>query len=382
MAIPLILNYYQKTETAKWLVIILGTLIISFLIILFGKDFHQDYCYLIVSILTIILLPKTSHRVIQLTLLFIFYIVTWWYTHNYPPLAEDSNGQLASVSTFIFTLIISTILLWRFINISKNIENKFTTSLSELYTKNELIEIDKFQIQQQNTSLKQVNKELDRFAYIASNDLQHPLNDILNHLNFINQKLKDDKNEEIREYLDFASSSAERMKNIVKDLLEFSKIEEGKIELVLTDLNLIISTVLLHIKESIDKRNAKIEIETLPTILAIPTQISLLFQNLIENGIKYNTSPSPKVNIRHTQSNDKHIFEIQDNGIGISEKNQARIFEIFHRLKEKSNEEGSGIGLAICKKIVEQHGGIINVKSQPQKGTIFIFELPVKTKAV
>lgn len=376
IAIPLVFNYFYKTEASKWFLLMLGTLVISFMVILFGKGFNQDYSYFFVSVLIIILLPNFTHRVIHLGFVFALYLATKFYLEYYPPLMIDPNGQLASTSTFIFMLVLSAILLWCFVRISKNIETQFKISLSAIQKQNQAIEINQFQIQQQNQSLEQVNQELERFTFLVSNDLQSPLNDILAHIENIKVHLKN-ADEDIQEYLDFTISNAERMKIIVQDVLAFSKIDNSEIELEPTDLNQTIESVLLNIKESIDSRNAKIDIPLLPTIPAMPTQIALLFQNLIENGIKYNTSPVPKVTLKHEQNDHNHIFNIKDNGIGISKADQAKVFEMFKRLQEKREEKGSGIGLAICKKIVEQHQGTIDVDSEVGKGTTFRIVLPI-----
>jgi len=375
ISVPLVLNYFQKTEVSKWFLLMFGTLMISFLIILLGKDFNQDYCYLLVSVLIIILLPKFTHRVIHLGFVFTMYLVTKFYLEYYPPLSINPNGQLASTSTFTFIVLLIAILLWRFVRISKNIEIKLKTSLSSILQKNHEIEINQFQIKQQNQSLEQVNKELEHFAFIASNDLQSPLNDILENIGNIKTQLKC-TDIDIQEYLDYTISSAEQMKIIIQDVLAFSKIEDSEVELKPTNLNRVITSVLLNIKESVDSRNAEVDIPLLPTIQAMDTQITLLFQNLIENGIKYNTSSIPKVSLEHEENEQYHIFNVQDNGIGISETDQVKVFEMFKRLKEKREEKGSGIGLAICKKIIERHKGTINIESEIGKGTTFRIFLP------
>lgn len=225
--------------------------------------------------------------------------------------------------------------------------------------------------------LEQSNKELERFAYIASHDMKTPLRNIVSFLNLIQRRLKNHDDKDIHEFIGFASSNARYMHSLVQDILEFSKI--SKIDGNFDEVNLheVVLNVISHLQNYIQEKQAVIQFEGLPTIAANETQIHQLFQNLIENGIKYNETEQPIVKI-HTEYTTEHLRIIfQDNGIGIPEAFREQIFEMFKRLHNSTSYQGTGIGLAICKKIVEIHDGNISVEESESQGSKFIIEFPL-----
>jgi signal transduction histidine kinase len=225
--------------------------------------------------------------------------------------------------------------------------------------------------------LEQSNKELERFAYIASHDMKAPLRNIISFLSLIERKLKNHEDSDIHEFINFASSNARYMHTLVQDILEFSKISKVDEQLESVDLNELLLDLKNEFSTYILERNAVINIANLPIIHANKTQIYQLFQNLIENGIKYNESPIPTVNITVAKENKRLKIAFEDNGIGISEEFHEQIFEMFKRLHNNSIYQGTGIGLAICKKIMEIHQGDIHVLSNENKGSTFILGFPM-----
>ena len=234
-------------------------------------------------------------------------------------------------------------------------------------------ELKDYTIQLENT-----NNELERFAYIASHDLKTPLRNITSFLSLLKRKLKDNPDQNVQDYIDIAQTNSKSMYHLIEEILEYSKMKDEDTEVAPTDMNDIIKLVeknLLFYKES---KDAVIAYQKLPVILACTNQMTQLFQNIIENGLKYNSSAIPTVKIDYELKEESVLFVIKDNGIGISPEYHKTIFEIFKRLHNQSQFQGSGVGLAICKKIVDHHHGNIWVESEEDKGSTFFIELKTR----
>jgi two-component system, chemotaxis family, sensor kinase Cph1 len=220
------------------------------------------------------------------------------------------------------------------------------------------------------------NKELEQFAYVASHDLKEPLRMITSFLHLLKQNYSDNLDENANDFINFAMNGASRMDTMINDLLEYSRIGSRAREYKYLNCEDIVEIVLINLKTLIDDANVKITQDSLPIIYANEHQMVQLFQNLISNAIKYNDKKIPKIHISVVENTDENIFSIEDNGIGIDQSNLKYIFTIFHRLHTNEEYDGTGIGLAISKKILQQHQGKIWAKSKPGKGTTFYFTLP------
>ncbi|MEN9299062.1 MAG: hypothetical protein RLZZ429_1375 [Bacteroidota bacterium] len=219
------------------------------------------------------------------------------------------------------------------------------------------------------------NVELERFAYVASHDLQEPLRMVTSFLQLLKKRYDDKLDETAVQYINFAVDGAERMKTLIMDLLDYSRVGSNTEPNEDVDLNLLIEDVRDVFGKTIDEVKATITVSPLPIVKGTRTQLFQLFQNLISNAIKYQSKESPKIQIRYKEEQDHYLFEVQDNGIGIDPAFHEKIFVIFHRLHSRSEYGGTGIGLAICKKIVERHNGNIWVKSAVGEGSTFFFTL-------
>ncbi len=230
--------------------------------------------------------------------------------------------------------------------------------------------------------LERSNRELQDFAYIASHDLQEPLRKIQAFGERLANKYKETLGEEGCNYIERMNSSAARMQTLINDLLTYSRVTSKAQPFSPVDLNQVASDVIVDLEERIAQTNGKIEVSPLPTIEADPLQMRQLLQNLAGNALKFHkVDVPPVVHIYAAQSTDNQIeIRVSDNGIGFQEKYLDRIFQPFQRLHTRGEYEGSGMGLAICRKIVERHEGRITAQSSPDYGTTFIVVLPIKQR--
>ncbi len=227
-----------------------------------------------------------------------------------------------------------------------------------------------------NEELLRSNKELESFAYVASHDLQEPLRVVSSFTQLLAQKYKDKLDSNAQDYINFAVDGANRMYDLINGLLAYSRIQTKSKDFVKINLEDIKAKELKNLNVQVTERKATISSDKLPVILADETQMIQLFQNLIGNAIKF-SSTTPKIHISAKKEADHYIFSVKDNGLGIEPQYFDRIFQIFQRLLPKDEYEGTGIGLAICKRIVERHGGKIWVESEIDKGTTFSFSIPI-----
>lgn len=225
--------------------------------------------------------------------------------------------------------------------------------------------------------LERSNKELEQFAYVASHDLQEPLRMITSYVQLLQKRYKGKLDEEADEFIGFAVDGASRMKVLINDLLTYSRIGTRDLSPENIDSNALVDQALVNLKYSIENSNAIINKDNLPVIKADIIQMIQLFQNLIGNAIKFSPDKQPEINISAQQINNYWQFSIKDNGMGISSEYYDKIFEIFQSLHGKTKYGGTGIGLAICKKILERHHGKIWVESELGKGSIFYFTIPL-----
>lgn len=239
------------------------------------------------------------------------------------------------------------------------------------------LEISNDELKYFNTELERSNNELERFAYIASHDLKSPLRNVISFLSLIKRKLKKkEPDQDLEEYLRFASNNAHQMHNLIQDVLEFSRFDRKETKNTEVDLNESLIMVMQNLQETMEKKNAVVFAQSLPIIEGNSVRILQLFQNLVGNGIKYNANPKPRVIVGHRMDKTSHVFSVIDNGIGISEQYHQQIFEMFKRLHTREEYQGTGIGLALCKKIVDNMDGEIWLESEEGKGTTFYFSIP------
>jgi PAS domain S-box-containing protein len=224
--------------------------------------------------------------------------------------------------------------------------------------------------------LARSNAELERFAYVASHDLQEPLRMVTSYLQLLERRYKDKLDGDALEFINYAVDGSNRMKTLISDLLSYSRVGTRGKEFALTDCEEILGRVLDNLQISIEENRAKVTHDPLPKLMADDVQLESLFQNLIGNAIKFHGKKPPRVHVGVNKDEKGWIFSVSDNGIGIDPQYFERIFIIFQRLHNREEYPGTGIGLAISKRIVERHGGRMWIESQPGKGSTFFFTLP------
>ncbi len=234
--------------------------------------------------------------------------------------------------------------------------------------------------QQQSQALARSNAELEQFAYIASHDLQEPLRMISSYLQLLSKRYQSELDGEAQEFIGYAVDGAKRMQALIRDLLSYSRIATHGKPLIVVNSKQLFQDALTNLKIAIEEKKVLITPpDTFPEIYADPIQITQLFQNLLSNAIKFCQEIQPKIEIKIDRLEEQWLFRVYDNGIGIETEYRDRIFLVFQRLNRRGDYPGTGIGLAVCKKIVERHGGEIWVESQADRGSIFSFTLPCST---
>jgi signal transduction histidine kinase len=262
--------------------------------------------------------------------------------------------------------------------LNKVLETKVKQRTAELELVNDKLIASNSELEYVNNKLLESNEELERFTYIASHDLKEPLRNITSFINLIQKKMGQNAGTELLEYMDYVTRNTRQMYNLIEDVLNFSRITALEIKGTQPiALNVLMIDVEAAISRIILEKNATLEVDELPTIRAHRTHFFMLLKNLIENGLKYNESQKPRVRISYQKEDGFYRFFVKDNGIGIDPEYHDQIFEMFKRMNPRDKYDGTGIGLATCKKIVNKYGGMIGVESKENKGSTFYFTWPI-----
>jgi signal transduction histidine kinase len=236
-------------------------------------------------------------------------------------------------------------------------------------------------LKQTANKLARSNADLEQFAYVASHDLKEPLRAISGSVQILQQRYHNKLDAESEEVIKHTIDGATRMQRLIDDLLTYSRLTTREVPLESTDLTSVFDESKANLESAIRESRAIVTADPLPTVNCDRTQVLQVFQNLIANGIKYKSERTPKIHLSAQDEDGEWLLSVRDNGIGIAPQYAERIFRIFQRLHTRRDYAGTGIGLAVCKKIVERHGGRIWVESEPEEGSTFFFTLPKYGKA-
>jgi signal transduction histidine kinase len=274
-------------------------------------------------------------------------------------------GMESGISLFAFAnIVIFTMVIWW------NAKLLFWAEQERLKAMEEL--------KHTSIELERSNQELQQFAYVASHDLTEPLRMVVSYLELLTGRAREKLGDEEREFIGYAVDGARRMQTLIQDLLAYARVDTRGRPLEPTDCERVLQSVLSNLKVAIEESHTVIEHDQLPKVQGDVVQLTQVFQNLIGNAIKFHGKAEPRIFIGAKRDNGNWVFQIKDNGIGIDPKNFPRIFILFQRLHTRQEYPGTGMGLAICKKIIERHGGKIWVESKPNEGTTFFFTIPAK----
>ncbi|SFC74114.1 4TM region of histidine kinase [Halobiforma haloterrestris] len=249
------------------------------------------------------------------------------------------------------------------------------THARRLERQNELLERTRAQ-------LEESNERLEQFAYAASHDLQEPLRMVTSYLQLLERRCGDDLDADGEEFLEYAVDGAERMRAMIDGLLAYSRVETRGEPLEPIDLEDVLEDVRKDLELRIEETDTDLEVGELPRVEGDPSQLRQLFQNLLSNAIDYSGDEPPRIEVVAERDGEEWIVSVSDEGVGIGPEEQERIFEVFQRLHSHEEHPGTGIGLALCKRIVERHGGEIRVDSEPGEGATFSVTLPAATTEV
>ncbi len=282
----------------------------------------------------------------------------------------DITGRMkehnALMSHFYFTLFAVTLGLLAAVIFASFKASKILAERSRLEDK----------LKRTAKELANSNSELKHFAYIASHDLQEPLRMISGFTQLLAKRYRNKLDPDADEFIEYIVDGTSRMRDLINGLLAYSRVGTSDKKAEPVDCNILIENVLINLQPAIEEKGAVVTHDPLPTVMADDVQLVQLFQNLISNAIKFHDGRAPEVHVSTERREDEWLFSIKDNGIGMDPQNKDRIFLIYQRLHARDEYPGTGIGLAICKKIVERHGGHICVDSKPGEGATFHFSIP------
>ena len=233
-------------------------------------------------------------------------------------------------------------------------------------------------LRQRTEDLQRANQELEHFAFVASHDLKEPLRKISNFTSLLEKRYKGKLDEKADQYIHYVVDGAHRMETLIDALLAYSRVGRGELNFNSVDMEAVLAQTLEDLQMSLEETHAAVSHDPLPVVRGNQGQAGQLLQNLIANAVKFRGGQLPRIHISAAKERNQWIISVSDQGIGFDPEHRERIFEIFRRLQTDAEYPGTGIGLAVCKKIVERHGGRIWAESEPGKGSVFYFTLPAQ----
>ena len=337
-------------------------------LLLVGKGEGVEYSFFVFMLSAIIFQSSRPFQIFLIIYNISLFLLVMNYVEQYGTLLDRGAEEQSDYTiVFVAASLCFASAMYIFNRALERYDNKSSSLISSLQSKNSKLVI--------------MNEELERFTYIASHDLKTPLRNIVSFLGLMEKRLKEGKVEDIEEYFTVVKDNASDMYRLIEETLEYSKMDQHEWKEEEVDLDLVIDKIRDQLTLSLDER-INIEARYLPTVKGDSFYIYKLFLNIIENGIKYNDKVNKKIKLTSIINKNATIISVEDNGIGIEEKYHEQIFTMYKRLHTKEEYQGTGIGLSMCKRIIEVMKGDIWLESQPGKGTTFFIQIPVNIKKV
>lgn len=371
-----IANYHKKYALGRWIGLVGYIMYINLLIVLHGKEVGGNLTYVVLGMYGLAYFPKKFDRIIIFSLILISLAATEYYVYNYESIYALEVTYVISLSALLGNFLALAILMVFLDYDQKKYLFDTEALLEELRSKNKELEHKNKKIAIQNDRLTSLNGELRDFAYATSHHFKTPLRSIHSFMGLLEKQLDAETLKKVEDYLRFAKESSIHLYELTQNLLAFSKLSVSETEKTYIDLNEVVGWVQKNLNDKIEKKNVQFDLTSLPVVFGHQFHFELLFQNIIDNGIKYNDVQNPLIKIEFEEDLMDFRIKISDNGIGISEKFQEKIFDMFSRLHTPDQYEGTGLGLSICRKIVVQYEGNISLRSAEGKGSTFILEFP------
>ncbi|MBX2871754.1 MAG: hypothetical protein KTR30_06635 [Saprospiraceae bacterium] len=366
IAVILYLNIKHQFQVSYNLILFAAPFGVFAEIVLFGNSLRADIVFMILFVAAIFLRPSNRTLTAAFVLYTLLLVTSQIYLYHNPPIIESQPYLITEYTAMILTFL-TVILIIKNYETEKAIEQeKMETLLRELAEKNQ--------------ELVRVNRDLEDFTFATSHDLKTPIRLLVSFSDLLRRKKELQQDKETQEYLEFINENSRHMYQLIDNLLSYARVKDHPPKKEWVDLQALIEELVEVLQRAVPALEIEIP-QKLPRILSHYDTLRLLFHNLLENGIKYNTSKTVQIRIVYQYERGQICFRIADNGIGIDSVYNDYIFKMFKRLHNSSSFPGTGIGLSTCKRILEGWGGQISFESQLEIGTTFILKWPVKRSA-
>ena len=358
----LLLSCYRLHSAARYAANIILPLLLTMVLLLYGPSIGAGYTLFVFITTAIIFHQKWAVRIALIVFIILLFTGSSIALLSISPPLADRVDPLDSIITFIGTSLAVSLMITYFFHENQKYEEEQALLMKSLKSS--------------NAALQKANIELERFAYIASHDLKTPIRNISSFLGLAERDLRKGKYDDLNTYFGFAKAGARQMNTLVEDILDFSRLNNSDAQSTeATDLNRLLTDCTEQLRGTYGDK-FEVKLQHLPTLKTSPNLLSILCMNLLDNAIKYNATGHPVIEVSANALPAKWVIAFKDNGIGIPAEFQEKVFDMFQRLHTPDQYSGTGIGLAMCRKVAERLGGTITLQSQPGKGSTFLVTLP------
>lgn len=358
----LVLSYLKLHNLARYAANIVLPVLLTAVLLLYGPSIGGGYTLFVFITTAIIFHQKWAVRIALIVFIILLFTGSSIALLSISPPLADRVDPLDSIITFIGTSLAVSLMITYFFHENQKYEEEQALLMKSLKSS--------------NAALQKANIELERFAYIASHDLKTPIRNISSFLGLAERDLEKGKYDDLNTYFRFARAGARQMNTLVEDILDFSRLNNSDAQSTeATDLNRLLTDCTEQLRGTYGDK-FEVKLQHLPTLKTSPNLLSILCMNLLDNAIKYNATGHPVIEVSANALPAKWVIAFKDNGIGIPAEFQEKVFDMFQRLHTPDQYSGTGIGLAMCRKVAERLGGTITLQSQPGEGSTFLVTLP------